>query len=96
MNRRALLPVVNALQSETKSASEPGYKITIFFIGLARGFTPQAETEFERIAALPQIQSGRVRIEISVIRVFIDDLLSRKWEQRNIEWRNSKVIDEMR
>jgi hypothetical protein len=90
VNRRALLPVANALNGETTSASEPGYKIAIYFLGLARGFTAQAETELQRIEALSQIQFGRVRIEISVMPVFIDDLLSEKWQQRNVEWRNKQ------
>src|SRR5215469_15576639 len=90
VNRRALVPVTSTLESEAASAAVPGYKIAVYFLGLARGFTPQATTEFDRIAATSQIQSGRVSIDISVMSVFIDDLLSEKWQQRNVEWRNKQ------
>jgi hypothetical protein len=90
VNRRALLPVAVTSESEAGLAAGPGYKIAVYFLGLAGGFTPQAATEFERIGATPQIQSGRVRIEISVMPVFIDDLLSEKWQQRNVERRNKQ------
>lgn len=55
VNRRALLPVASTLESEGASAA-PGYKVAVYFLGLARGLTPQAATEFERIAATPPIE----------------------------------------
>ncbi len=88
VNRRALLRAANTIQPSTAPTDEPEYKITVYFLGLARGFTSQAATEFARIAATPAIQSGQVRIDISVLAVFIDDLLGKKWQQRNVEWRN--------
>ena len=73
---------------DRRDLDPPEYKITVYFLGLAKGFTPQAEAEFAKITAMPPIMSGRVKIEVSVIPVFIDDLLSEKWQQRNVDWRD--------
>jgi hypothetical protein len=82
INRKALVPV----RAEEEDA--PEYRISIYFLGLARGFTPQAQTEFARLETQPSVRYGRVQLVISVYPVFIDDLLSEKWKQRNVDWRD--------
>src|SRR4051812_30890207 len=82
---------------DRRDVEQPEYKITVYFLGLAKGFTSQAEAEFARLTDMPAIMSGRVRVEVSVIPVFIDDLLSEKWQQRNVDWkdREGKKRDEI-
>ena len=101
VNRRALalnpqtediIPILdNELSLQVTSVSQnatPIYKISIYFLGLAHSFTSQAQAEFDSLTNVPLIMSGRVKIEVSIIPVFIDDLLSEKWQQRNTDWKD--------
>lgn len=98
INRKALIPIRNSEASAPVDIEEcPEYRVTIYFLGLARGFTPQAEEEFARLEATPPIKYGKVKLVVAVIRVFIDELLADKWQQRNVDWRdrNGKKREEV-
>src|SRR5258707_13546285 len=63
------------------------FSITIMLLALGEKFTPQAQTEFNMLAAT-QIQYAGVDLHITVIPVFIDDLLEEIWSQRNDDWKD--------
>lgn len=91
INRRALIANAKAGESEGELDvldQQPEYRINIYFFGLAKGFTAQAEEEFLRLEATPPIKYGRVLLTLAVHPVFIDDLLSMKWQQRNVDWKD--------
>ncbi|WP_425104589.1 AIPR family protein [Ancylobacter sp.] len=91
INRRALAPAAQiAIDGDGPDVldQQPEYRINIYFFGLGRGFTSQAEEEFTKIESVRPIRYGRVLLTISVHHVFIDDLLSIKWQQRNVDWRD--------
>jgi AIPR protein len=97
INRRALILAAEGYDAGAddtivlaaeRTKEIPEYKVSIYFLGLARGFTLQAESEFDRLAVCKQIIYGRVHLDISIIPVFIDDLLAEKWQQRNVDWKD--------
>lgn len=87
INRRALIPA-SAGDGPDVLDQQPEYRVNIYFFGLAKGFTSQAEEEFARLEASPPIQYGKVLLTIAVHPVFIDDILSTKWQQRNVDWKD--------
>ncbi len=91
INRRALIPsAMSASADDVPDVldQQPEYRVNIYFFGLAKGFTPQAEEEFKRLEATPIIKYGKVSLTIAVHQVFIDDILSTKWQQRNVDWKD--------
>lgn len=89
INRRALVPAAAFADSGPDVLDQhPEYRINIYFFGLAKSFTPQAEEEFCRLEAIGPIKYGKVLLTIAVHPVFIDDILSTKWQQRNVDWKD--------
>lgn len=67
---------------------EPEYRVNIYFYGLAKGFSSQAEDEFARFGGIAPIKYGPVQLTVAAHSVFIDDILAEKWQQRNVDWRD--------
>ena len=91
ITRRALILAAGGTPHEVGTDvlnEEPEYRVNIYFFGLAKEFTPQADAEFARLSGLGHIQYGRVKLTIAVHPIFIDDILSIKWQQRNVDWKD--------
>jgi hypothetical protein len=67
------------------------FSISVMLLGLAQDFTRQAKTEFEMLANSSLTYAG-VDVQISVIPVFIDDLLEELWSQRNEDWKDRRGV----
>jgi hypothetical protein len=91
ITRRALILAAGVVPHEVGTDvldEEPEYRVNIYFFGLAKEFTPQADAEFARLSGINNIQYGRVKLTIAVHPIFIDDILSIKWQQRNVDWKD--------
>ena len=91
INRRALVSAVVAASDASGLDvldQRPEYRVNIYFFGLAMEFTAQANEEFARLETVDSIQYGRVVLVVAIYPVFIDDILSTKWQQRNVDWKD--------
>jgi hypothetical protein len=81
----------SSIQRFNDSAAEEQapFKITVYFCCYARGFTPGAEEEFSRYQKQNQFVWSKRRIEVTLLPVFIDDLLAEQWRAKNTDWRDS-------
>ncbi len=91
---RALVALKNEISrqslkriAEKDDREAPPFPISVMLLVLGESFTSQAQTEF---ALLKQsaIQYAGVNVQVSVIPVFIDDLLEELWSQRNDDWKD--------
>lgn len=87
ITRKALLPAA-LLDSSGNESNSPEYKVNVYFVGLARDFTSQGREEFQRLEGVARIDYGPIIISVSIYPIFIDDILSEKWQQRNVDWKN--------
>jgi hypothetical protein len=58
-------------------------------LALGAYFTPQAKTEYEMLANT-SFKYADVDVSVSVIPIFIDDLLEELWSQRNDDWKDRR------
>ena len=68
INRRALIPTVatEAVSSDLNVLDQlTEYRVNIYFFGLAKGLTAQAEEEFARFEKVPPIKYGKVLLTVS-------------------------------
>lgn len=88
--RRALLPAsLSDYEDGTDVLDEEHeYRVNIYFLGLAKGFSAQAEEEFARFSVTAPIKYGDVRLTVAMHPIFISDILSTKWQQRNVDWKD--------
>lgn len=86
ISRQSLKRIADKTDAETTS-----FSVSVMLLGLASSFTPQAKTEFEMLANSTLTYAG-VDVQISVMPIFIDDLLEELWSQRNDDWRDRRGI----
>ncbi len=63
------------------------FPISVMLLVMGEKFTPQAQTEFAMLEN-SSIRYAGVDVQISVMPVFIDDLLEELWSQRNDDWKD--------
>ena len=80
-----------ALQRLAKSDDweMPTYSVTIMLLALGKTLSGQAQTEFNMMSSSSFEYAG-VRVDVTIVPVFIDDLLNELWAQRNHDWKDRK------
>ncbi|WP_445219351.1 AIPR family protein [Bradyrhizobium sp. Pa8] len=73
--------------AEKDDRAAPPFPVSVMLLALGEKFTPQARTEFDMLAET-RIRYAGVDVLISVIPIFIDDLLEEIWSQRNDDWKD--------
>jgi hypothetical protein len=73
----------------TADAAETPFEITVFFCCLAKGFTAQAQSEFEKHAGERKVKWGEQNIRLITIPMFLDDLIAERWRESNTDWRTA-------
>jgi hypothetical protein len=71
------------------NSSEGAFEITVFFCCLAKDFTKQAKTEFDRISADKEIIAGNYKLHVTTVPILIDELIAERWRESNTDWRTS-------
>ena len=88
--RRALTDIRHSLHSRNETKKDEPLNVSVYFCAQAAGFTESAEVEFERSDSSAIAYGDGVRILITYIPVFLNELLDCKWRQSNTKWRNRK------
>lgn len=91
---RALVALKNEISrqslkkiAEGDNRATPPFPISVILLAMGEKFTPQASTEFGMLAEAT-VQYAGVDLQISVMPVFVDDLLEELWSQRNDDWKD--------
>jgi hypothetical protein len=64
------------------------FHVTINLVALSSSFTPQAKAEFEKLSKPLSIQRDKTQIQVSTVYVMLDDLLERRWQTNNTDWKD--------
>lgn len=73
--------------AEKDDRDTPPFPVSVVLLAMGEKFTPQARTEFDMLAETTVRYAG-VDLRISVMPIFIDDLLEELWSQRNDDWKD--------
>jgi hypothetical protein len=65
------------------------YSISVMLLAMGEKFTPQAKTEFAMLEN-SEFKYANVPINVTVMPIFLDDLLEEIWSQRNDDWKDRK------
>lgn len=75
-----------ALKEDREAAP---YAISVMLLAMGEKFTPQALTEF-KMMEFSRLRYADIDVDVTILPVFIDDLLEELWSQRNDDWKDRK------
>ncbi len=82
--RQSLQQVVAKEERDTNP-----YSVSVMLLAMGEKFTPQAKTEFAMLENA-EFKYANVTINVTVLPIFLDDLLEEIWSQRNDDWKDRK------